>query len=246
VSLLLNLCLLLLLLPPPVAVQGDGHVHVLDMATDLQALRRDPAPTTSKSNSSSSRSSSSSSGRSTTRRSSSSRPSGGSPYSTQQLDLPWQLLLSRTEEMDVLAVDHANNGTFLLLVDSDAAPDGQLLAVSSSRRGGQEASGSSKVGTDLNPGSCCSCCCCCCCCACHQLNQLHVIITRCAALSPRALTLCLGPLVPVLSTCSSACGHAPCCLTACHVTAPTCLAVCPECTHEKGSSASLVCLNEHG
>ena len=41
----------------------------------------------------------------------------------------WQLLLSWREELDVLVCDHWRNGTFFLLVDSDEAPDGQLVAV---------------------------------------------------------------------------------------------------------------------
>lgn len=119
-------------------VQGNGHVHVLDVAsTDLQAPTSSPAPTTN-TNTSSSRTAQGA--------------SGGVPYSIQERVLPWQLLLPWSKEVDVLGVDHAGNGTFLLLVDSDAAPDGQLLAVASGGGGGQAAS-SSKVGTAATQAS---------------------------------------------------------------------------------------------
>jgi hypothetical protein len=65
---------------------------------------------------------------------SSSRASGKSGYRVLKHHQAWDVLLSWRDEMDVLVVDHWRNGTFLLLVDSDKAPDGQLVAVTLGHR----------------------------------------------------------------------------------------------------------------
>jgi hypothetical protein len=41
----------------------------------------------------------------------------------------WVVLLGQDADLDCLAVDHWAGGRFVLLVDSDDAPDGQLVTI---------------------------------------------------------------------------------------------------------------------